>query len=154
MVRLLKLGRSVPVFHGGPSRTDGESAHIWIYTGRYSAFDTDGDNSSRRAPDQPKINYHQRRDLPLQHRQPNLRSETHHEKRAALICLLTAALAARGTATIIGEHEGGWFWLPPWSLWQPWATEGLENAAKGTALKVTSVLDQPFTAGLSGGNKG
>jgi hypothetical protein len=77
-----------------------------------------------------------------------LRSEANHEKRAALICLLTAALAAKGTAAIIGEHEGGWFWLPPWSLWQPWATEGLENAAKGMALKVSSVLDGPFTAAL------
>jgi Protein of unknown function (DUF429) len=42
-----------------------------------------------------------------------LSSETNHEKRAALICLLTAALAAKGTAGIIGEAEGGWFWLPP-----------------------------------------
>ena len=39
-----------------------------------------------------------------------LRSETDHELRAALICLLTAALAAKGTAAIIGEDEGGWFW--------------------------------------------
>src|ERR1700680_2839025 len=66
-----------------------------------------------------------------------LRSETDHELRAALICLLTAALAVKGTAAIIGEAEGGWFWLPPWSSWQPWATEGLENAAKTVALKVT-----------------
>jgi hypothetical protein len=26
---------------------------------------------------------------------------------------LTAALADKGTAEIIGEAEGGWFWLPP-----------------------------------------
>jgi hypothetical protein len=51
-----------------------------------------------------------------------LRSETDHELRAALICLMTAALAEKGTAAIIGEAEGGWFWLPPWSLWEPWAT--------------------------------
>src|ERR1700730_8485785 len=38
------------------------------------------------------------------------------------ICLLTAALPAQGTAAIIREAEGGWFWLPPLSLWQPWAT--------------------------------
>jgi hypothetical protein len=38
-----------------------------------------------------------------------LRSETDHELRAALICLLTAALASKGTAAIIGEAEGGWF---------------------------------------------
>jgi hypothetical protein len=51
-------------------------------------------------------------------------TETDHELRAALICLLTAALAAKGTAAIIGEAEGGWFWLPPWSLWQPVGNEG------------------------------
>jgi hypothetical protein len=77
-----------------------------------------------------------------------LRLERDHELRAALICLLTAALAAQGTATIIGEAEGGWFWLPPWTLWQPWATEGLENAAKRIALKATCVLDRPFTMSL------
>jgi hypothetical protein len=59
-----------------------------------------------------------------------LRTEKDHELRAALICLLTAALAAQGAATIVGERTGGWFWLPPWSLWQPWARQGLESAAK------------------------
>jgi hypothetical protein len=73
-----------------------------------------------------------------------LRSETNHELRAALICLLTAALASKGTAAIIGEAEGGWFWLPPWSLWQPWATKGLEIDSKKMASKVTTVLDRPF----------
>jgi hypothetical protein len=63
-----------------------------------------------------------------------LRFETDHELRAALICLLTAALAAKDTVAIIGEAEGGWFWLPPWSMWQPWARQGLENAAKRMAL--------------------
>jgi hypothetical protein len=76
-----------------------------------------------------------------------LRSDTNHEKRAALICLLTAALAAKGTATMIGETEGGWFCLPPWSLWEPWATQGLESAAKKMALKVTTILDQPVMVG-------
>ena len=64
-----------------------------------------------------------------------LRSETDHELRADLICLLTAALAAKGTAAIIGEAGGGWFWLPPWSLWQAWARQGLENAEKKNGLK-------------------
>jgi hypothetical protein len=78
----------------------------------------------------------------------SLRSETDHELRAALVCLLTAALAAKGTAAIIGEAEGGWFWLPPWSVWQPWATQGPESAAKKMALKELSVLHRPFTVGL------
>jgi hypothetical protein len=59
-----------------------------------------------------------------------LQSETNHELRAALICLVTAGLAARGIATMIGETEGGWFCLPPWSLWEPWAKEGLELLRK------------------------
>jgi Protein of unknown function (DUF429) len=54
-----------------------------------------------------------------------LRNEKDHELRAALICLVTAALAAQGTATVVGEATGGWFWLPPYRLWQPWAREGL-----------------------------
>jgi hypothetical protein len=37
-----------------------------------------------------------------------LRTEKDHELRAALICLLTAALAAQGTATMVGESTGGW----------------------------------------------
>jgi hypothetical protein len=62
-----------------------------------------------------------------------LRLEKNHELRAALICLLTAALANKGTAAIIGETEGGWFWLPPLALWESWAKEGLESAEKRMA---------------------
>ena len=64
-----------------------------------------------------------------------LSTETDHELRAALICLLTAALAAQGTAAIIGEPSGGWFWLPPCSLWQRWATQGFNDVARAMALK-------------------
>ena len=35
-------------------------------------------------------------------------SERDHELRAALICLLTAALAAKGIPAIIGDPPGGW----------------------------------------------
>jgi hypothetical protein len=77
----------------------------------------------------------------------SLRSETDHELRAALICLLTAALADKGTAAIIGEAQGGWFWLPPWFLWQQWAKEGLQSAEKRMALKVTTFLDRTFAVG-------
>jgi hypothetical protein len=64
-----------------------------------------------------------------------MRADKDHERRAALICLLTAALAAQGTAAVIGDSKGGWFWLPPWSMWQPWAMQGLENVATKMALK-------------------
>lgn len=63
------------------------------------------------------------------------RSEANHEHRAALICLLTAGLAAQGVATIVGEDTGGWFWLPPLSLWQPWARAGLDSAVRTMASK-------------------
>jgi hypothetical protein len=65
-----------------------------------------------------------------------------HELRAALICLLTAALAAQGTAAIIGEPSGGWFWLPPWSLWQQWATQGLNKSGGLNGQPVETSLDR------------
>src|ERR1700751_4448229 len=43
-------------------------------------------------------------------------------------------LAAQGTAAVIGEPTGGWFWLPPWSLWQRWAKQGLAMLAANCAL--------------------
>lgn len=64
-----------------------------------------------------------------------LRSETDHELRAALICLLTAALAAQGKAAVVGEDTAGWFWLPPRPLWQPWASRGLDGVVRTMASK-------------------
>ncbi len=57
-----------------------------------------------------------------------LSSQTDHELRAALVCLLTAAFAAQGSAEKVGDVEGGWFWLPPFCLWQDWARDGLRRA--------------------------
>ena len=64
-----------------------------------------------------------------------VRAERNHELRAALICLLTAAFAAQGAVEVVGESTGGWFWLPPRALWQPWATKGIESVTKRMALK-------------------
>ena len=50
-----------------------------------------------------------------------IRAERDHEKRAAWICLLTAACAASGEAEVVGDAGSGWFWLPPLRLWAPWA---------------------------------
>jgi hypothetical protein len=33
-----------------------------------------------------------------------------------------------GAATIVGDSAGGWFWLPPKSLWALWAIRGLDEA--------------------------
>jgi hypothetical protein len=51
--------------------------------------------------------------------------ERDHEKRAAYICLLTAACAALGKSEVVGDELGGWFWLPPFELWATWACDAL-----------------------------
>lgn len=56
-----------------------------------------------------------------------LENEPDHELRAALICLLTASLAFHKTATVAGSAGGGWFWLPPMALWEPWAVQAAET---------------------------
>jgi hypothetical protein len=53
--------------------------------------------------------------------------EVDHDKRAALVCLLTAGFAWAGSAAIFGDEEGGWFWLPPHELWSDWAKIALDN---------------------------
>jgi hypothetical protein len=50
-----------------------------------------------------------------------LSAERDHEIRAAYVCLLTAAVAHAGTAAVVGDAVGGWFWLPPTRLWADWA---------------------------------
>lgn len=44
-----------------------------------------------------------------------------HDKRAALVCLLTAACALSGQAEYVGDEAGGFITLPPKSLWADWA---------------------------------
>ena len=48
-----------------------------------------------------------------------------HDKRAALVCLLTAACALSGEAEYIGDDSGGRICLPPKSLWAAWARDAL-----------------------------
>ncbi|PWC92666.1 hypothetical protein TSO5_17160 [Azospirillum sp. TSO5] len=64
-----------------------------------------------------------------------LAEERDHEKRAALLCLLTAAYAAEGTAVTVGDPSGGWFWLPPWRLWAPWARDEIARAIERVRAK-------------------
>jgi hypothetical protein len=54
--------------------------------------------------------------------------KTHdHEKRAAIVCVLTALLTTRGDYTAIGEERGGWFFLPPIENWAPWAKDAIQE---------------------------
>jgi predicted RNase H-like nuclease len=52
--------------------------------------------------------------------------ETDHDIRAALICVITAAFAANGRATAVGDEAGGYFFLPPSALWAAWARDAAE----------------------------
>jgi predicted nuclease with RNAse H fold len=56
-----------------------------------------------------------------------LRAERDHEKRAAVVCLLTAMCSAAGKATVIGDETGGYFWLPPDTLWADWALKAVQR---------------------------
>lgn len=58
-----------------------------------------------------------------------LHAERDHEKRAALICLLTAAFAVAGTTAAIGDSQTGYFFLPDTDLWAPWARKALADRA-------------------------
>lgn len=51
---------------------------------------------------------------------------SNHEERAALVCVLTALLTAHGTFTAVGNETGGWFFLPPWEAWRPWAQDAVD----------------------------
>jgi predicted nuclease with RNAse H fold len=59
-------------------------------------------------------------------------TEKDHDIRAALICLLTAAFAANGTAVAVGQDIDGYFFLPPAGLWAGWA----ETAVAATACDI------------------
>ncbi len=52
-------------------------------------------------------------------------SRAAHDKRAALICLLTAACALSGHAHDVGDAAGGFICLPPKPLWADWARAAL-----------------------------
>ena len=51
---------------------------------------------------------------------------SNRDERAALVCALTALLVVRGTFSAVGDEAGGWFFLPPWEAWQPWARDAVE----------------------------
>lgn len=54
-------------------------------------------------------------------------NERQHDRRAALVCLLTAALTHRGQYVAVGDPKGGYFFLPPESVWEAWAWRALSS---------------------------
>jgi len=49
----------------------------------------------------------------------------HHEHQAAIVCILTGLLVARNQFIAVGDAQGGWFFLPPWSCWKEWAQDAV-----------------------------
>jgi hypothetical protein len=49
----------------------------------------------------------------------------HHEHQAAIVCILTGLLVARNEFVAVGDAQGGWFFLPPWSCWKEWARKAV-----------------------------
>jgi hypothetical protein len=43
------------------------------------------------------------------------------------VCALTALCVLRGKYVAVGEKEGGYFFLPPWSMWADWARGALDT---------------------------
>lgn len=60
---------------------------------------------------------------------------TNHDDLAALVCAATALCAHLGKYVAVGDTAGGYFFLPPWPLWKPWARQALETARQGQDLR-------------------
>jgi len=57
----------------------------------------------------------------------SLATNVQHDERAALVCALTAICVVRGRYVAVGENDTGFFFLPPWELWQPWARRAVDT---------------------------
>lgn len=64
--------------------------------------------------------------LPL-HVWEAFRCEKDHELRAAIVCLILAAFEENGICEKVGDEAGGYFWMPPFKLWQNWARQALDS---------------------------
>ncbi|HLJ74361.1 MAG TPA: hypothetical protein VKU62_07240 [Thermoanaerobaculia bacterium] len=67
-------------------------------------------------------------------------AERHHEKRAALVCLMTAGFAMCGRYVAIGHRECGYFFLPPKSIWSDWAWHEVNRLAGSSGAQVIEKL--------------
>lgn len=77
----------------------------------------------------------------------SIQANRDHEERAALVCLLTAAAVAVGRYTAVGEAEGGYFFLPPFTLWSDWARRELDVQRKRDRSIQVWINGRSFSAG-------
>jgi len=65
-----------------------------------------------------------------------VQQEQHHEKRAAYVCLITAACVAANKITSIGDKDGGWIVLPPRALWADWSINAFYDSERALAAEM------------------
>jgi hypothetical protein len=70
-----------------------------------------------------------------------------HDELAALVCATTAVCAHSGKYVAVGEEEGGYFFLPPWFLWQSWARSALSLERRRFRGIRIWIDGRPFDAG-------
>jgi hypothetical protein len=58
----------------------------------------------------------------------------HHDERAAIVCTLTALCVLRGEYVAVGDRECGYFFLPPWRTWAPWARDAVDKNRRDRRL--------------------
>jgi hypothetical protein len=63
----------------------------------------------------------------------------HHDDLAALVCAMTAVCAFAGKYVAVGEALGGYFYFPPWSLWQRWAKMALAEERRRAEFRAVRV---------------
>jgi hypothetical protein len=93
--------------------------------------------------DPEQVRFVQELAWPLSETLDLLAGERDHDIRAAYVCLLTAGFAHAGTATVVGDPLGGWFWLPPMGLWANWARDAVVQTA--AAARRRGYLDLVIT---------
>lgn len=71
-------------------------------------------------------------------------SNNQHDERAAIVCAMTAICVLRGSYVAVGEPNTGFFFLPPWAIWQPWARSALR------ANRVDARLARPVEVWIDG----
>ncbi|OGQ26324.1 MAG: hypothetical protein A2138_25395 [Deltaproteobacteria bacterium RBG_16_71_12] len=67
---------------------------------------------------------------------PSFAAITDHDERAAAVCALTALGVANNSYVAVGDDAGGWFFLPAWKWWRPWAKAAIDLGRASTRVDV------------------
>jgi predicted RNase H-like nuclease len=74
-------------------------------------------------------------------------AERNHDKRAAVVCALSAACVLQGKYVAIGDRRAGYIFLPPWPFWYKEAREGLRRNLTDRRLTLAAPLPEIWING-------